>query len=134
MERFLRQFGRELVIGLPYAWLAVFFFLPFLILAYISLVDMGNDIHPFKPLWDSASGVVNLKYENYLSIFRAEGRALAEVGLLGGAEGVEVGGGGQGGAALGDDAVEVGAAGGLVVDAGGGVRGGHAGVSPRRTG
>ena len=76
MERFLRQFGRELVIGLPYAWLAVFFFLPFLILAYISFVDMGNDIHPFKPLWDSATGVVNLKYENYVSIFRTEGGAL----------------------------------------------------------
>jgi putrescine transport system permease protein len=76
MERILRQFGREIVIGVPYAWLVVFFCLPFLILAYISLVDMGNDIHPFKPLWDSATGVVNLKYENYLSIFRAEGGAL----------------------------------------------------------
>ena len=76
MDRILRLLGREFVIGLPYAWLAVFFLLPFLILAYISFVDMGNDIHPFKPLWDSASGVVNLKYENYLSIFRAEGHAL----------------------------------------------------------
>ena len=76
MERFLRKFGRELVIGVPFSWLAVFFFLPFLILAYISFVDMGNDIHPFKPLWDSASGVLNLRYENYVSIFRAEGGAL----------------------------------------------------------
>jgi putrescine transport system permease protein len=76
MDRILRQFGRELVIGVPFTWLAVFFFLPFLILAYISFVDMGNDIHPFKPLWDSATGVVNLKYENYVSIFRAEGGAL----------------------------------------------------------
>ena len=76
MHRLFRLLGREFVIGLPFTWLVVFFFLPFLILAYISFVDMGNDIHPFKPLWDSASGVVNLKYENYLSIFRAEGRAL----------------------------------------------------------
>ena len=76
MDRLLRLLGREFVIGLPFSWLAVFFFLPFLILAYISFVDMGNDIHPFKPLWDSASGVLNLKYENYSSIFRAEGGAL----------------------------------------------------------
>ncbi len=76
MDRLLRLLGREFVIGLPFSWLAVFFFLPFLILAYISFVDMGNDIHPFKPLWDSAAGVVNLKYENYVSIFRAEGGAL----------------------------------------------------------
>jgi len=76
MHRLLRLLGREFVIGVPFSWLAVFFFLPFLILAYISFVDMGNDIHPFKPLWDSATGVVNLKYENYVSIFRAEGGAL----------------------------------------------------------
>lgn len=76
MHRFFRLLGRKFVIGLPFGWLAVFFFLPFLILAYISFVDMGNDIHPFKPLWDSASGVLNLKYENYSSIFRAEGGAL----------------------------------------------------------
>ena len=76
MDRLLRLLGREFVIGVPFSWLAVFFFLPFLILAYISFVDMGNDIHPFKPLWDSASGVLNLKYENYSSIFRAEGGAL----------------------------------------------------------
>lgn len=76
MHRFFRLLGREFVIGLPFTWLAVFFFLPFLILAYISFVEMGNDIHPFKPLWDSASGVLNLKYDNYSSIFRAEGGAL----------------------------------------------------------
>lgn len=29
--------GRRFVIGVPYAWLLVFFFLPFLILLYISL-------------------------------------------------------------------------------------------------
>ena len=69
--------GRRFVIGLPFAWLAVFFLLPFFILLYISFVDMGSDIHPFKPLWDSQSGVLRLKYENYLSIFRTtEGGAL----------------------------------------------------------
>ncbi|MFP5466553.1 MAG: ABC transporter permease [Gammaproteobacteria bacterium] len=69
--------GKRFVIGLPYAWLLLFFFLPFLILLYISFVDMGSDIHPFKPLWDPDTGVLKLKYENYLSIFRAgEGEPL----------------------------------------------------------
>ena len=69
--------GRRFVIGVPYAWLVVFFLLPFLILLYISFVDMGNDILPFKPLWDAQAGVLKLKYENYWSIFRAsEGGAL----------------------------------------------------------
>jgi putrescine transport system permease protein len=64
--------GKRFVIGVPYVWLFVFFFLPFLILLYISFVDMGNDISPFKPLWDPVAGVLHLKYENYLSIFRTQ--------------------------------------------------------------
>ena len=62
--------GKRFVIGVPYLWLIVFFFLPFLILLYISFVDMGNDIHPFKPIWDTQTGLLKLKYENYWSIFR----------------------------------------------------------------
>jgi putrescine transport system permease protein len=61
--------GKRFVIGVPYTWLLVFFLLPFLILFYISFVDMGEDIIPFKPLWD-ASGALHLKLENYWSIFR----------------------------------------------------------------
>ncbi len=64
--------GKRFVIGVPYVWLLFFFFLPFLILLYISFVDMGSDIHPFKPIWDTTTGVLKLKYENYLSIFRTE--------------------------------------------------------------
>ena len=63
--------GRRFVIGVPYLWLIVFFFFPFLILLYISFVDMGNDISPFKPLWDSTTGLLKLKYDNYGSIFRS---------------------------------------------------------------
>lgn len=63
--------GRRFVIGVPYTWLFIFFFLPFLILLYISFVDMGNDINPFKPLWDSSTGLLHLKYENYWTIFRS---------------------------------------------------------------
>ncbi|MBH2019369.1 ABC transporter permease [Polaromonas sp.] len=69
--------GKRFVIGVPYAWLILFFFLPFLILLYISFVDMGNDINPFKPIWDSQTGLLKLKYENYWSIFRSsDGGAL----------------------------------------------------------
>src|SRR5512133_3417487 len=63
--------GRRFVIGVPYVWLVVFFMLPFLILLYISFVDMGNDISPFKPIWDSETGLLKLKYENYYSIFQS---------------------------------------------------------------
>ncbi len=63
--------GRRFVIGVPFGWLLVFFLLPFLILLYISFVDMGNDINPFKPIWDASTGLLKLKYENYGSIFRS---------------------------------------------------------------
>ncbi|MDB5930006.1 MAG: binding-protein-dependent transport system inner rane component [Polaromonas sp.] len=63
--------GKGFVIAVPYLWLIVFFFFPFLILLYISFVDMGNDINPFKPIWDSTTGLLKLKYENYWSIFRS---------------------------------------------------------------
>ena len=71
--------GRRFVIGVPMAWLLFFFMLPFLVLLYISFVDMGNDIHPFKPLWDAQAGVLRLKYDNYTSIFASvEGGALVQ--------------------------------------------------------
>ncbi|OQW90157.1 MAG: putrescine ABC transporter permease PotH [Rhodoferax ferrireducens] len=71
--------GKRFVIGVPFVWLLVFFMLPFLILAYISFVDMGNDISPFKPIWDHDTGLLKLKYENYISIFRSpDGGALFE--------------------------------------------------------
>jgi len=63
--------GRSLVIGVPFLWLLLFFFLPFLILLYISFVDQGASIHPFLPLWDAETGTLQLRYENYLTIFRA---------------------------------------------------------------
>ncbi len=69
--------GKRFVIGVPYVWLFLFFLLPFLILLYISFVDMGESIHPFKPLWDPETGILRLKYENYWTIFRdGEGGAL----------------------------------------------------------
>lgn len=69
----LKKHGKRFVIGVPFTWLLVFFMMPFLILFYISFVDIGNDVSPFKPLWDAKTGVLNLKYENYSSIFRSLG-------------------------------------------------------------
>ncbi|GAB4218161.1 MAG: ABC transporter permease subunit [Rhodoferax sp.] len=74
----LPKLGKRFVIGVPFTWLVVFFLLPFLILLYISFVDMGNDISPFKPIWDSSTGLLTLKYDNYISIFQSEGGALFE--------------------------------------------------------
>ena len=62
--------GKRFVIGVPYVWLFVFFLLPFLILLYISFVDQGESINPFKPIWDPDTGILSLKYENYWEIFR----------------------------------------------------------------
>ncbi len=64
-------FGKHFVIGLPFFWLIIFFLFPFLILLYISFVDMGNDVSPFKPLWSSESGSLLIKLENFISIFRS---------------------------------------------------------------
>jgi putrescine transport system permease protein len=70
----LKRPGRQAVIAVPFVWLLLFFLLPFLIVLYISFVDQGADIHPFKPLWNPDTGTLQLRYENYLSIFRtAEG-------------------------------------------------------------
>ena len=62
--------GKRFVIGVPYIWLFVFFLLPFLILLYISFVDQGESINPFKSIWDPQTGILSLKYENYWTIFR----------------------------------------------------------------
>lgn len=63
--------GRRFVIGVPYAWLLVFFALPFLILLRISITDMGASIDPFTPLLDRAgdSWRLLLKPQNYLPLF-----------------------------------------------------------------
>jgi len=77
--------GRRFVIAVPYAWLLVFFVLPFLILLRISVTDMGNGVDPFAPLVQAASGSwkVMLRYENYASIFADPGQGAGLTGGLG---------------------------------------------------
>lgn len=79
--RFQFLTGRRFVIGVPYAWLTLFFVLPFLILLRISVTDMGSGVDPFAPLIDNVGGSWKwmLRYDNYLSIFGEAG-----TGSLGG--------------------------------------------------
>jgi putrescine transport system permease protein len=60
--------GRRLVIGLPFAWLAIAFLIPFLIVLGISFSDMENAGNPLASLVSFADGmpVFKLKFANYL--------------------------------------------------------------------
>ena len=60
--------GRTAVIGIPYGWLLAFFFLPFLILAKISISEMENV--SFKDLISYQGGLLQLqiKLGNYVFI------------------------------------------------------------------
>ena len=60
--------GRLAVIGIPYAWLLLFFLLPFLIVFGISLGEMGEV--RVKPLLALHDGLVQitLKYSDYIAI------------------------------------------------------------------
>ena len=84
LRHLLPKPGRRLVIGVPYAWLLLFFVLPFLILLRISVTDMGNGVDPFAPLVEAVSGTwkIMLRYGNYASIFIDAGQGAA-TGALG---------------------------------------------------
>ena len=60
--------GRTVVIGTPYAWLLVFFMLPFLIVLKISVSEM--DGVRFKDVLTTADGLIQLtlKFSNYVFI------------------------------------------------------------------
>ncbi|HET7864170.1 MAG TPA: ABC transporter permease subunit [Burkholderiaceae bacterium] len=60
--------GRLAVIGVPYAWLLLFFLLPFFIVFGMSLAEMG-EVRP-KPLMALHDGLVQitLKYTDYITI------------------------------------------------------------------
>ena len=59
------------MIGVPFAWLLVFFALPFLILLRISVTDLGSGIDPFAPLIDTSGDAwrLVLQLQNYIAIF-----------------------------------------------------------------
>ena len=70
------NFGRRLVIAVPYVWLALFFVVPFLILLRISVTDVGTGVDPFAPIIEHVDGAwrLVLKVQNYLSIFYDAGQ------------------------------------------------------------
>jgi putrescine transport system permease protein len=67
----MSRWGRGLLIGLPFVWLAVFFLLPLAIVAGISLAEGADAIPPFLPLVGRGpSGVeVNVTLANYGTLF-----------------------------------------------------------------
>ena len=60
--------GRGLVIAVPLIWLMLFFLIPFLVVAKISLSEAAIARPPYLPIWDWAEGVLtlNLNFSNYL--------------------------------------------------------------------
>jgi len=72
LHRWLSQFrvGRRLVIFMPYAWMLVFFLLPFLIILKISLAETAIAIPPYTALVEYAEDklhlVLNLNNYRYL--------------------------------------------------------------------
>ncbi|MDT3684317.1 MAG: ABC transporter permease subunit [Pseudorhodoplanes sp.] len=70
------RWGRRLVIALPYLWLAVFFIVPFLIVARLSLSQTTLAQPPYTPVFDPSAGWEGLKnfvgalsFDNYRFLF-----------------------------------------------------------------
>ncbi|MFC7703869.1 ABC transporter permease subunit [Plastorhodobacter daqingensis] len=59
--------GRALVVAVPLLWLFVFFLIPFLVVAKISLSEATIARPPYAPLleWDGLRVTLNLNFENY---------------------------------------------------------------------
>jgi putrescine transport system permease protein len=74
-NRNLQRFGvsgRGLVVFLPYAWLLLFFVVPFLIVLKISFSDIDLAIPPYKPLWTwdgEHAPTITLNFNNYAFLF-----------------------------------------------------------------
>lgn len=60
--------GRGLVIAIPLLWLVIFFLIPFLVVAKISLSEAAISRPPYLPIWEWGDGflTLNLNFGNYL--------------------------------------------------------------------
>jgi len=65
MRRVARR-GRFAVIAVPYAWLLVFFLLPFLVVAKISVSEMETTTFKDIVTWQDGAIAFSLKFGNYL--------------------------------------------------------------------
>jgi putrescine transport system permease protein len=67
------NWGRLVVVGIPYLWLILFFLAPFLIVLRISLSTSAIAQPPFEPTWDSWEGVQSFlaapNWGNYTFLF-----------------------------------------------------------------
>src|SRR5215813_8206336 len=75
----LGGFGARLVVWLPYAWLVVFFLVPFLIVLKISLSQTAIALPPYVPVLDPSAGwdgirtfLAGLGLDNYATLFSDE--------------------------------------------------------------
>ena len=76
--------GRALVIAAPLAWLSLFFLLPFVILAKISVSESAIAKPPYLPIWDWADGILNisLNFGNFLFLTEDPLYLMAYLGSL----------------------------------------------------
>ncbi|MFD2235556.1 ABC transporter permease subunit [Phaeospirillum tilakii] len=85
LGRATRRWGRLLVGLPPYAWLVVFFLVPFLIVLKISLSQAMMGIPPYTPLLEWGEGAVltiRLAFSNFAALFGDELYAFAYVNSL----------------------------------------------------
>jgi putrescine transport system permease protein len=63
--------GRSLVIAVPLVWLAVFFLIPFLVVAKLSVSEPAIAMPPYLPIWEWQDGqlVVTLSFGNFSYLF-----------------------------------------------------------------
>ncbi len=64
--------GRSLVIAVPLLWLLVFFLIPFLVVAKISLSEAAIARPPYTPLveWSDLTAVLTLNFNNFAYLFQ----------------------------------------------------------------
>ena len=58
--------GRALVVAAPLVWLSLFFLLPFVILAKISVSEPAIARPPYLPIWEWADGMLNISRNNFV--------------------------------------------------------------------
>jgi putrescine transport system permease protein len=63
--------GRALVIAVPFVWLLVFFLIPFLVVAKISLSEPAIAMPPYVPVveWDEMRAILTLNFGNFAFLF-----------------------------------------------------------------
>lgn len=63
--------GRALVVAVPLLWLMVFFLIPFLVVAKLSLSQSAIALPPYLPLveWDDGMATITLNFGNFTYLF-----------------------------------------------------------------